>query len=305
MWQFCHPLDHEQRVQVVQKMKGRVANSSRLGGGEFQQIRGFNAARQESGLVHDGPTKERLEKEALFLHAVFEAEPEARASLEKIASSLPKLLEGNDLPPVPEQELREWCGLWNLNAPWCLDAARQFVWVFWLQARLDGERFSFEALRSRSSAEETATQPFRDQHLSIDFGSWPVTQRTRKEFEEECESLLKQKLKTFCDRIEQQAQAGGMERTREKREFDHFYWLARRLVHGESAAYMKNFTAGLENISVRAINKAVNELARDLELNLGRPRANIIRQAVTRSVAFTGKRRKRKRYQRCSAIQRQ
>lgn len=276
-------------------MKGRIPKSNRLGGGEFQHIRGFNAVGHQPGLAHDGPTKERLEKEARFLHAVFEAEPEARASLEEIANSLPKLLEGNELPPVPEQLVREWCSRWNLNAAWCLDVARQFVWVFWLQARKDGHRFSFEALRNRASAEEAAAQPFRDQHLSIDFGSWPLTQRTRKEFEGECEGIFKRKLEMFCDRIEQQAEAAGMERTPEKREFDHFYWLARRTVLGESAAHMKRFTAGLENISIRAINKAVNELARDLDLNLGRPRENIIRQRVTLSVARTGKGRKRPR----------
>lgn len=276
---------------MAHKMKGRIAKSGRLGGGEFQYRRGFNTARQEPNLTEDGPTKERLEKEARFLEAVFEMEPEAQESLERIANSLPKFVESDDLPAVPEHELQKWCRRWNLNAPWCADAARQLVWTFLLQARLEGERFSFEALRNRSSAAERATQPFRDQHLKIDFGFWPVTQQTRKEFEAECENLLRQELRRFCDQIEQQALAAGMERTREKREFDHFYWLARRVVHGESASHMKRFTLGLENVSIRAINKAINALARDLELTLCRPEENIVGRRAAGSAASAGKRR--------------
>ncbi len=273
-------------------MKGRITKSSRLGGGEFQHTRGFNAARQEPGLTEDGPKKDRLEKEALFLNAVFLREPEARASLERISDALPKSIEAGETPPRPEEEVRDWCRRWNLNAPWCQEAAEQLISQWWLELQPGGERFSSDALRSRSSSEERATQVFRDP-LNIDFGFWATTQQIRKEFEEQCESVLNRELKTFCDRIEQQAPAAGMERTPEKREFDHFYWLARRVVHGESASYMKRFTASLENVSIRAINKAVNELARDLELTIGRPRQNIVRHRVVESVARAKKRRKR------------
>ena len=63
----------------------------RLGVGEFEYPLGFNVSRVEPGLDHDGPTKERLHKEALFLKAVFEVEPTTQASLEEIPS--PMLLE--------------------------------------------------------------------------------------------------------------------------------------------------------------------------------------------------------------------
>jgi len=228
-----------------------------------------------------------------LFHALFEVDPESQAALERVADSLPKFIEGDNWPPVPEQEIRQWCDRWNLTAPWCADGARQFIWMFWRQARPDGERFSSEALRSSSSAAETATQPFRHRYFKIDFGFWAITRQTRKEFEEQCHSVFKWALETFCDGIEQQAQFADMERTREKREFDHFYWLARRLVHGESAHFMKDFSASLDGVSIRAINKAVNALARDLELTVTRPRETIVRQRAVGSFARAMKRRKR------------
>jgi hypothetical protein len=262
-------------------MKGRIAKGSRLGGGEFQYARGFNAARQELSLPGDGPTKERLEKEALFFLAVFQAEPEAQTSLKKISDSLPNAVAARGIPLVPEKAILDWCSRWNLSAVWCREAAEQFVLQWWLEAQPGGEQFSSEELRKRSSAHEKATQPLRDP-LKIDFGFWPVTQQSRKEFEEQCRDRLKQALKPFCDYVETQALAADMVRTTEKRAFDHFYWLARRVVHGESAADMKQSTASLTDVSIRAINKAVNALAGDLELSLGRPKDNIIHQQARR-----------------------
>jgi hypothetical protein len=260
-------------------MKGRIAKSSRLGGGEFQYARGFNAARQEPGLTENGPRKERLEKEALFCLAVFEAEPEAQTSLKEISDSLPNAVGASGIPSVPEKAISDWCSRWNLSAGWCREAAEQFVLQWWLEAQPGGEQFSSEELRKRSSAQERTTQLLQDP-LKIDFGFWPVTQQTRKEFEEQCRDRLKQELKAFCDSVEKQAVAADMVRTPEKRAFDHFYWLARRVVHGESAADMKQSTASLNDVSIRAINKAVNALARDLQLTLGRQRENPVCQRV-------------------------
>jgi hypothetical protein len=266
--------------------------SSRLGGGEFQYTRGFNATRQEPGLAEDGPKKARLEKEARFLDAVFHLAPEARVSLDRTADALPKTITGGDTPLISSEKVRDWCRRWNITAPWCHEAAEQLILLRWLELQPGGEQFSWDALGRRASSEERAAQPFHD-HLEIDCGFWAVTQQTRKEFERQCGSAPKRVLKTYCDRIEQQALGAGMERTPEKREFDHFHWLARRVVHGESASYMKEFTAALDNVSIRAINKAVKALALDLELTVGRRRENIIRQRVVQSVARTKKSRKR------------
>jgi hypothetical protein len=59
-----------------------------------------------------------------------------------------------------------------------------------------------------------------------------------------------------------------MERTHEKRELDHYLWLARYLVKGQGAVEIKKFTAGMEGLTNDAITKAIRELARELELPL-------------------------------------
>jgi len=68
--------------------------------------------------------------------------------------------------------------------------------------------------------------------------------------------------------IEKLALAVGMERTREKREMDHFLWLARYQVKGQTAAEIKKFTSGMEHITTDAITRAIRALANDLELPL-------------------------------------
>ena len=66
-------------------MKGKHDKRERLGRGEFQFRAGFNVNRMEPGLNQDGPTMERLHKEARFLAAVFDVEPAAMETLQSIA----------------------------------------------------------------------------------------------------------------------------------------------------------------------------------------------------------------------------
>ena len=77
----------ERSADMAAKRKHK--NSGRLGSGEFQYTDGFNVGRAEPELKQDGPTKERLDMEALFLNAVFEVEPAAQESLESILATLP------------------------------------------------------------------------------------------------------------------------------------------------------------------------------------------------------------------------
>ena len=243
--------------------KGKHKNSGRLGSGEFQYTDGFNVGRAEPELKQDGPTKERLHKEALFLNAVFEVEPAAQESLESILATLPMFVRDGELPTVEPDKIKQWCSRWHLNVRWCEDFAEQQVLQWWLESR--NSRYSSTALKERAEAQELAAQPFQDQRLVIDCGFWPITQLTRKEFKEQCQHLFEEKFKEFCDAAEVKAKAAGMKRTREKREHDHFVWLARHLVRGEKAGDIKRFSANLEKTSVRAINKAITALARELE----------------------------------------
>ncbi len=80
--------------------------------------------------------------------------------------------------------------------------------------------------------------------------------------------MFDEKFKEFCDAVEGKAEAAGMKRTREKREHDHFFWLARHLVKDEKAGDIKRRGVKLQKTSVRTSNKAITALARELELPL-------------------------------------
>lgn len=110
--------------------------------------------------------------------------------------------------------------------------------------------------------------PFQEHRLRVEFGFWPLTMMTRREFRDECERVLEIKFKDFCDQIEELALSAGMEHTREKREMDHFLWLARYQVKGQTAAEIKRFSPGMEGVTTDAITKAIRALARELELPL-------------------------------------
>ena len=108
-------------------MEKKRTKRHRLGIGEFQYKDGFNIARVEPGLDVNGPTTERIHREALFLEAVFEVEPKVLSSLEAILSAIPEDVKDRPIPPLIDRRLREWCSRWNLNVTWCLEFVQQLA----------------------------------------------------------------------------------------------------------------------------------------------------------------------------------
>jgi hypothetical protein len=202
------------------------------------------------------------------MKAVFEVEPATQDSLEEILRGLKRPTAGVAFPKIPKEQLQKWCARWKLRAPWCEEFAEQLIRTWWLQSRAGGDSYSDEALRERAVAQELAAQPFQEHRLVIDFGAWSVTQLTKIKFREECQIRFDRELNLFVDKVEQLAVDAGMERTREKREEDHFYWLARYLVKGETTAEIHRFSPKMQNSSRRAITKAIFTLAADLDLPL-------------------------------------
>jgi hypothetical protein len=76
------------------------------------------------------------------------------------------------------------------------------------------------------------------------------------------------RIEVFCNSLEEQAMAAGMERTREMRKPVHFQWLARRIVKGERIADIHRSLASSVSTTQPAIGKAINELAGALDLAL-------------------------------------
>jgi hypothetical protein len=222
----------------------------------------------EPGYDVDGPTLEQLQQQALFLEAVFELEPNVLRSLEAILSKVPKETKDRPIPPLIDRRLREWCSKWNLNAPWCLEYVQQLSVHRSLLSKPGAENLSFESMKARASAQQYAAEPFKDQRLKIDFGSWPLTQQTKLVFRQECQRIINRELNAFCNSLEKQAVAAGMERTHEKRQFDHFQWLARRLIKGERISDIQRSLETFVRITPRAIGKATNELAGELGIDI-------------------------------------
>jgi hypothetical protein len=222
----------------------------------------------DPGLNMNGPKMAQLHIEGKFLEAVFAAEPAVMEMLESIARELPESLDGNSLTPAAQEKVAGWCSRFNLNAPWCRELGEQMVLAMWLETREGGEKYSEEALRKSAAAQQLAAEPFQEHRLTIEFGFWPLTTMTRTEFRDRCRQVLETRLEEFCDQIDTLACATGMERTREKRELDHFLWLARYQVKGQSAAEIKRFTAGMGRVTTDAITKAIRALAKELELPL-------------------------------------
>jgi hypothetical protein len=249
-------------------LKGKHDKALRMGLGEFQYPGGLNVTRQEAGLDLAGPKKERVHKEALFLDAVFTVEPKALVSLLALKKNLTKLSLQDDLPPLLKKRIQGWCTRWHLNSRWCEEFAEHFLLQQLLKSQPGGKKYSEEELKLRFEAQERATQPYNEHRLKIDFGAWPITQWTRKRFLEECQRIFDRAANAFCDDVESMAEADGMERTHEKRELDHFLWLARNLVKGETADHIKRFSSKSEKLSLRAIRKAITTLARELDLSL-------------------------------------
>lgn len=249
-------------------MKHTRTKRHRLGIGEFQYKEGFNVARMERGLDANGPTMEKMDRQALFLEAMFEVEPRVLSSLESILLGIPKDGKDRPIPPLIDRRLREWCSRWNLNAAWCLEFVQELAVHRSLLSKPGANKLTFKSMKARAAAQQRAADPFKDQHFKIDFGSWLLTQQTKSAFREECERVFRRELNSFCDSLEEQAIAAGMERTREMREPVHFQWLARRIVKGERIADIQRSLARSVLITPRAIGKAINELASELGLPL-------------------------------------
>jgi len=249
-------------------MKKKRTKTHRLGVGEFQNSEGFNVGRMEPGLDANGPTMERLHREKLFLDEVLEVDPQVFSSLEAILSGIPKHEKERHIPPLIDRKLREWCSRWNLNAAWCLEFVQQLAVHRSRLSKPGAKKLTFKSMKARTSLQQRAANPFKEQHLKIDFGSWPLTQQTKSAFRSECERIFRRELNAFCDSLEEQAVAAGMERTHEMREPVHFQWLARRVVKGERIADIHRSFGSSVSITPRAIGKAINELARELELTL-------------------------------------
>jgi hypothetical protein len=114
--------------------------------------------------------------------------------------------------------------------------------------------------------------------LSFDCAAWDVTTTTRSNYEAEARAAFERQLRFYCNLLEEDARRARFEQTPEKRNPDHYRWLARNYCLGETPAHL--WRSLLRNPkrrhpdepTRRAVEKAIHDTARVLGLSLHKPK---------------------------------
>lgn len=234
----------------------------RPGGGQFSRS--------------SGPFAALNDLRARFMAAAFEVEPKLKRTLRALYDNQllgnPEWLEtsfrGNLAPPsdsafdLARNLLRGWSEPWGLSDPWCIDwllEHRLFVW--WAKER--GQVGVVTRLWS-------GALPLERVPFSLEVEGWDTTEEIRTDFEAGVRKRFEAELSKYCDERESEAEAAGYVRTRERRNPNHFAWLACYQVCRFSPAAI----AKALNVRLYAVQYAVNSLTREIDLtkNLARYR---------------------------------
>jgi hypothetical protein len=215
-----------------------------------------------------------------FLRAVFEVAPESFSSLVAL------------LPRCSKRKLAEWAKRWHVTDLWCIEGVTALLCVV--------GHYSMSASRIMREGSDhdpkgrpltvndfqpldylfaqfaaagdlppflaalplpPAPRPFRFEHPA-----WDATLSTRTEFEAAIRSAFDKALHQYWKRIETAACAQGFRRTRDKRNPEHLYWLARYQVRHESPAAIWRSLPARDNRTRRAVEKAIGDAARAIGL---------------------------------------
>jgi hypothetical protein len=202
--------------------------------------RSFRAGRGEYSTSR-GPFSAVNDLRSRFMVATFEVEPDLEPTLQTLYNGqlrgnrqwLETPFRGNLAPPsdkavdLGRSLLKPWCESRGLSDPWCLDwllVHRLFVW--WA-----GERRQVGLVTGYWAG----APPLEHIPFQLEFDGWDRTEKIRADFETEVRERFEAALSNYCDERESEAEAAGYIRTRERRNPEHFYWLAGYQVCGWSA----------------------------------------------------------------------
>jgi len=160
-------------------------------------------------------------------------------------------LEGGD-PPDPEighRALLKWGETWNLSDAWCLDWACAELALRWAEKRgLWPPRDRAQALAASLALGDiklVSGPPLIPEALRFEADGWEIEREDRRSFEARVTKQFRGALKAYGDENEQRAERAGLLRTPERRNKDHFFWLARHQVRGEKFADIARNTVDL------------------------------------------------------------
>jgi len=222
----------------------RVAKAPGLewGNGDFY-VPEF-ASHGRSGLVPGAPDVHRRR----FLERAAIVEPELLTTLRRVAAD-------------DADALSAWAKRWHLTDRWCWVLARDTACWYATHPGAQGWEFQGQGIFVGSF-------PFAIKPLRLGPFYHDPTWRSRRDFKAYVLAEAARATDNYCDRIEAAAVAAGLKRAPRRREVEHFDWLARYQVKGESFASIARIASYKLGGGRQTVGKAVTELAEYLELTL-------------------------------------
>ena len=197
-----------------------------------------------SGLVPGAPDRHRR----LFLERAAIVEPGLLTTLRGVRAD-------------DTNGLSAWARRWHLTDRWCLVLAGDTARWYAMNPDAQGWEFQGQGIFAGSF-------PFAIEPLQLGPFYHDPTWRGRGDFKAEVLEHVRHALDDYCDRIEADALTAGLKRAPHKREVEHFDWLARHQIKGESFASIAHTASYRFEGGRQTVRKAIIELAKYLQLTL-------------------------------------
>lgn len=163
------------------------------------------------------------------------------------------------IEPDNAELLRSWGKRWHLSDHWCLvlanDTAR------WYSTNRDAKGWDFEGYGIFVGHFPFPIAPLTFEPFYFD-PSW----RRRGDFKKYVLDTVAEAVDAYCNSIEADASAAGLKRPPRSKRIEHFDWLVRYQVKGESFAFIAQHASYRFNGGRQTVRKAIVELAEYLEL---------------------------------------
>lgn len=171
------------------------------------------------------------------------------------------LAELRTMEPDNAEALQAWGKRWHLSDPWCLVLAKDTA--RWYSTNPDAKGWDFEQYGMVAGYFPFDFAPLRFEPFYFD-----PTWRRRGAFKKDVLATVAKRVDAYCNRIEADATAAGLKRAPRSKTIEHFDWLVRYQVKGESFAFIAQNARFRFNGGRQTVRKAIVELAEYLELTL-------------------------------------